>query len=238
MAITFGTENIFESAVIVMTRVAWLDSTHFVAVYIETSNARGTAVIGVVSGTGITSYGTPVTFLNATINDIDVAVLDSTHFVVVFRDVTASQVGTAIVGVTSGTTISSYGSESEFESTAVNGISAGALSSTEFVVAYDDGDASGDARIGTVSGTTISGYGDEVAFNSVSTDSISLAALDTTDFVIVFKDTGGDNFGIGIMGSNAPPGPAFASINGGATGGIATINGVDISNIASVNQQV
>jgi len=41
-----------------------------------------------------------------------------------------------------------------------------------------------------------------------------------------------------LVVTHVAPGPAFASLNGVATGGIATINGVDITLVASVNAQI
>ncbi len=204
MAITFGSENIFSSAATDQISTAWLDSTHFVVAYRDGGDGyNGKAVVGVVSGTGITSYGTPVEFISTVTNDVSVAVLDSTHFVVVFRDPVDSQVGKARVGVTSGTTISSFGSANTFDSGgSMVEMSVAALDSTHFVVAYRNGSSSnnGTAIVGVTSGTTISSYGSPNIFNSADTTFPSVAILDSTHFVVAYIDAGNSNHGTAIVG--------------------------------------
>ena len=109
-AITYGSEYVFNAGSSSYTSVATLDSTHFVVAYEDVGNSNyGTAIIGTVSGTAIT-YGSEYVFNAGTSWNISVAILDSTHFVVAYRDVGNSSYGTAIIGTVSGTVIT-YGSE-------------------------------------------------------------------------------------------------------------------------------
>ena len=141
---------------------------------------------------------------------MSVSSLDSTHFVVAYRDNGNSNYGTAIVGVVSGTTISSYGSGNVFNSAATSYMSVSSLDSTHFVVAYSDNGNSnyGTAIIGVVSGTTIS-YGSGNVFNSAATNYSSVSSLDSTHFVVAFQDDGGDDYGIAMIGTIPAPEPTF-----------------------------
>ena len=200
--ITYGSANTFNSASSSPLFVAVLDATHFVAVYQDAGNSnQGTAIVGVISGTTISSYGTESTFNAAGVDNTNIAVLDSTHFVVAFRDGGDSDKGKAILGSVSGTTIT-HGSESQF--TASNSIvnSVAALDSTHFVIVFRDiGNSShGTAIVGVTSGTTISSYGSTNVFNAASTTVMSVAALDSTHFVVVFKDGGDSDNGKGVIG--------------------------------------
>ena len=96
--ISYGSEYIFNSATTNYMSVSSLDSTHFVVAYSDNGNSNyGTAIIGVVSGTTI-SYGSENVFNSATTNYISVSSLDSTHFVVAYRDDGGDDYGIAMIG--------------------------------------------------------------------------------------------------------------------------------------------
>jgi outer membrane lipoprotein SlyB len=199
--ISYGSEYVFNQARTSLISVSALDSTHFVVGYRDNGNSYyGTAIIGTISGSTI-SYGSEYVFNSATTYEISVSALDSTHFVVVYRDNGNSNYGTAIIGTIFGSTIS-YGSEYVFNSAYTNFISVSALDSTHFVVVYRDDDNSyyGTAIIGTISGSTIS-YGSEYVFNSAYTNYISVSALDSTHFVVGYQDGGNSSYGTAIIGT-------------------------------------
>ena len=203
LAITYGAENVFNSAYTNWISVSALDSTHFVVAYKDDGgDDYGICRVGLISGTTISSYGAENVFNSAITSYISVSALDSTHFVVAYMDGGDSNHGTAKVGLVSGTTISSYGAENEFNSVTTNRISVSALDSTHFIVAYKDeaGDDYGIARIGLTSGTTISSYGAENIFNSAKTGYISVSALDSTHFVVAYMDDGGADHGCARIG--------------------------------------
>jgi len=181
--------------------VTSLDTTHFVVSYREYSgNTYGRAKVGTVSGTTIT-YGNEYTYNSATTYYAKVAALDSTHFVVGYRDSGGDTYGHAKIGTVSGSTIS-YGNEYTYNSAATSEISVVVLDSTHFVVGYQDsgGDTYGHAKIGTVSGSTIT-YGDEYTFNSAATIYIAAATLDSSHFVVSYRDDGGDDYGCARVGT-------------------------------------
>ncbi|MCP4168540.1 MAG: hypothetical protein GY759_21970 [Chloroflexi bacterium] len=182
-----------------------LSSTKFVVAYRDGGNSdSGTAVIGDVSGSTI-SFGTEAVFNSGDTAYISVAALSSSKFVVAYTDEENSKYGTAVIGDVSGSTIS-YGSQHVFNSTETKHISAAALSSTHFVVAYADGDGDGPssdmfgtAVIGDVSGSTID-YGNEYVFNVTRTELISTAALSSTQFVVAYSDVNNSGFGTAVIG--------------------------------------
>ena len=199
--ITYGSEYVFNKASTYNISVSALDSTHFVVGYCDSGNSEyGTAIIGTISGSTI-SYGSEYVFNSAGTYSISVSTLDSTHFVVGYRDGGNSYYGTAIIGTVSGSTIS-YGSEYVFNSADTSYISVSTLDSTHFVVGYRDGGNSnyGTCIIGTISDSTIS-YGSEYVFNSATTYDISVSALDSTHFVVGYQDGGNSYYGTAIIGT-------------------------------------
>ena len=202
-SITWGTESVFNSAATKYISVAALDSTHFVVAYEDDGGSDyGCAKVGLVSGNTISSYGSENVFNGAVTTYISVAALDSTHFVVVYRDGGNSNHGSARIGLVSGTTISSYGVEDVFNAASTYYISVDVLDSTHFVVAYVYLGTSwrGTAIVGLVSGTTISSFGAENVFNSAITYHISVAALDSIHFVVAYRDEGNLHYGPAIVG--------------------------------------
>jgi len=199
--ISYGSEYIFNSAITYYISVSALDSTHFVVAYRDKGNKNyGTAVIGTVSGNSI-SWGSEYVFDSGGAEHISVSALDSTHFVVAYRDVDNNKYGTAVIGNVCGDSIS-YGSEYVFNSGYTPYISVSALDSTRFVVAYSDrsNNRYGTAVIGTVSGNAIS-FGSEYVFNYDGTSYISVSALDPTHFVVAYEDQECGNYGTVKIGT-------------------------------------
>ena len=200
--ITYGSEYVFNSATTQYGSAITLDATHFIVAYCDNGNSGyGTAIVGTVSGLGIT-YGSEFVFNYAMTYYCSATTLDATHFVVAYRDAGNSDCGTAIVGTVSGSSIS-YGSEFVFNSGEISMYcTPTALDATHFVVAYCDYDNSsyGTAIVGSVSGSSIS-YGSEFVFNSASTYDFSPTTMDTTHFVVVYIDEGNSGYGTAIVGT-------------------------------------
>ncbi|GEM_PF-3934034 len=197
--------------------VATLDSTHIVVAYKGTSNTFANAVVGTLSGTSTISWGTPVALNAVGSNFIDVAALDSTHFVVTYYD-TASTFTSAVVSSVSGTTITPgtpvalTAQASLSMSTAV-----AALDSTRFVTFYrNSSPGNGFAVASSVSGTTITaGTPVNVGGNA---QSFSITALDSTRFVAMFYDVT----------------PGVAAVRAGSVSGTTITLGAAISNFTSL----
>jgi hypothetical protein len=126
----------------------------------------------------------------------------------------------ARAGTISGGTVS-WGAKSVFSAGDTRPIAVSALSATDFVVAYQDGDNTdyGTAIAGTVSGGSAR-WGAESVFSAGDTGSISVNALSATDFVIVYQDKGNSDYGTAIVGHSigrTPIGTAKTAASGGET---------------------
>ena len=130
--------------------------------------------------------------------------------IVPYSDGGFGYLGTAVIGEVSGSTIT-YGAEHPFNPAVTNFISAAALSSTRFVVAYaDNGDSDyGKAIIGEVSGTTIT-YGSEFQFKMAETAYIAVEALTDSKFVIAY-DEADTYLGEAVIGSVSGTNITFGS---------------------------
>ena len=107
-SISFGSATVFESAAVTFVQTGF-DSTNnkVVIAYRDGGNSYyGTAIVGTVSGTGI-SFGTAAVFQSSQANTYGVAHdSNAQKNVIFFRDQTSTAKGTVIVGTVSGTSIS------------------------------------------------------------------------------------------------------------------------------------
>ena len=195
----FGAEAEFQNTIEAFDiSVAKLSETSFVVAYRDVVNpsdvfasSRGTARIGMVSGTNIT-YGPKVEFFaTGFTNAIFIAKLSATSVVVAYN-APSGGTGRVKVGTVSGTNIS-FGAESGLF-VFVGGVTLAVLSPTVFVISYQDfSDGNhGTTRVGTVSGTSIT-LGAEAEFftgNSSFSKSTHAVALSATSFVVVYRDAG------------------------------------------------
>jgi hypothetical protein len=213
--ITFGSEYVFNSASTHSISASALSSTKIVVAYTDSGNSfYGTAIIGDVSGNTIT-FGSEHVFNSASTGWISVSAHSATKFMVAYMDGDNSNYGTAIIGDVSGNSIT-FGSEHVFNSASTGWISASALSSSRFVVAYRDTSNSdyGTAIIGDVSGNTIT-FGSEHVFNSYDTWDVSAYALSSSKFVFAYTDEGPSYYGSAIIGNvqeGAPEGSQIVGI--------------------------
>ena len=194
---------------------------HYLSAVYDTSNDKvvvaysdpgdsnyGKAVVGTVSGSGIT-FGTPVVFESDTVtgNHSITSAFDSANnkVVIAYRDGGNSNQGTAIVGTVSGTSIS-FGSAVVFETGETYNLTATFDDVAEkVVIAYRDVSNSqyGTAIVGTVSGTSIS-FGTATVFESAATEYIFALAMpnwnNTSErrVLIVYSD-GGNGGGLTLI---------------------------------------
>ena len=173
-SLSFGTKSVFASARSDDIRIAFDPTTanKCVICYKDQPNSSyGTAVVGTVSGTGI-SFGTEVVFNTGSTNYLSIAFDPNTanKCVIGYTDSGNSSYGTAVVGTVSGTSIS-FSSEYVFNTGSTNTITVSFDPNTpnRILVSYTDyGNSSyGTAVLGTVSGTSLS-FGSENVFNSGS----------------------------------------------------------------------
>jgi len=217
-SISFGTPVVFESASTFYTSATFDSSNNKIVIsYRDNGNSsHGTAIVGTVSGTGI-SFGSPTVF-NSGSTEYTSATFDSNSnkVVIAYSDQGNSSYGTAIVGTVSGTGIS-FGSEAVFESASSKFISAGSAtfdsSNNKVVITYSDFDNSryGTAVVGTVSSTSIS-FGTPVVFESASVEYTS-ATFDSSNnkVVISYDDQGNSSYGTAIVGTVSSTSISFGS---------------------------
>lgn len=234
---TTGAETVFEPQEAMMTSVAY-DSTNnkVIVAYVDVNNNQdyhGTAVVGTVTGMGIT-FGPLVQYDASTTTYYPGIVYDSNSNKVVIayqRDISGSQAGNAIVGTVSGDTIS-FGTRVQFESTETEvksetGITFDATNNKVVIVWKDVGNSNyGTAIVGTVSGTSIS-FGTKVVFNSANTPYASCVYDPGSEKVLVcYRDYGGGPAGRAKVGTVSGTSISFGSA--------ATFQSNDVTSIAPV----
>ncbi|MDO8552759.1 MAG: hypothetical protein Q7S01_04560, partial [bacterium] len=185
--ITYGTPVALNAVASTYTSATTLDSTHFVVAYRNGSTGYANAVVSTVSGTTITA-GTPVA-LNAVgstlqnSNSSAVAALDSTHFVVAYRNDDTTYAN-AVVSSVSGTTITA-GTPVALNAVASSYTATASLDATHFVVTYKGASGYANAVVSSVSGTTITA-GTPAVLNAINSFYSNTASLDATHFVVAY----------------------------------------------------
>jgi len=217
-SISFGTPVVFASGNLVQVRIEFdSNSNKVVIAYKNSANSNyGTAIIGTVSGTGI-SFGTAVVFLQENARSVGL-VIDSTNnkVIVAYADNGNSRIGTARVGTISGTGIS-FGTAVAFSSGEAEFYTSLVYNPTiqKVVIAYRDNTSNtllGKYNVGTVSGTDISFTG-EVVFNAGRSDNISLVYdPDSVTLINSFEDNANSSYGTSIVFT-----PSTLATNRGST---------------------
>jgi len=202
-SISFGTAVVFQSGGINSTSSTFDSANNkVVAAYRnDGASARGTAVVGTVSGTSI-SFGSSVQFNTAATNYTS-SVFDSNSnkIVITYSDAGNSSYGTAIVGTVSGTSIS-FGTSVVFNAASTEGAALVFDSNANKVVmGYPNTSNSyyATAIVGTVSGTSISFGSPSVIFED-SSDKMS-GAFDSSTSQVVFAiyDNGSSTSGVVVV---------------------------------------
>ena len=213
-SISFGTPVVFNAGQTTQMNVVFDTSNDKIVITYknDASSDNGTAIVGTVSGTGI-SFGSPAEFETSDAGN-QAAVFDSSNnkVVVLFRDGGNSNYGTAIVGTVSGTSIS-FGTKVVFTSTNLQYPSIAFDSSNgKVVIAYkNDSNNYGTAIVGTVSGTSIS-FGSAVVFNSGATAFTStIYDSNAQKIVIAYRDDGNSDYGTAIVGTVSGTSISFGS---------------------------
>ncbi len=212
--ISFGTPVVFNSDGVTLTSAVFDTASNKVVIaYKLQSGGIGTAIVGTVSGTGI-SFGSSAVFENAASLFIQ-ATFDSNSnkVVIAYNDDANSNYGTAIVGTVSSTSIS-FGSAVIFKTARCDSIGIGFDSaSNKIVITYQDWGNSyyGTAIVGTVSGTGIS-FGTATVFEAATTSYTSPTFDSSTGKVVIaYRDGGNSNYGTAIVGTVSGTGISFGT---------------------------
>ena len=194
VAESIGSKSVFDTDTQDNKPVFDTSNNKVVVAYQDDGNSSyGTAVVGTVSGSGIT-FGTPVVFSTNTMDDVCIAFDSTNNKVMIFYRRGASSHGYCVVGTVSGTSIS-FGSE--FEAVAANSQFLDIVfdsSVGRFLLLYRDAENSnyGTCRIVYISGTSVVAAGAEIVFRSALTTNISGAFdSDQVRVVITYISSGG-----------------------------------------------
>jgi hypothetical protein len=212
-SISFGTPVVFHSQISDQITAVFDSSNSKVVVswVNQQGTVYGASIVGTVSGTSI-SFGSAVTFYNASMLYLTSVFDSTTNKVVHAYNENASNIGKAIVGTVSGTSIS-FGSAVVFESAQTSYSALGFDTSLgKVIISYRDDANSGYGTgiVGTVSGTSIS-FGTAVVYASASTIYGSVASNNNGKFVIAFRDGGNSNRGKAIVGTITGTTPSFGT---------------------------
>ena len=238
-SISFGSATTFNSS-----------STHYIAATFDTNSNKvvicynddgnsdyGTAIVGTVSGTGI-SFGSETVF-NSSNTGYTKATFDSNSnkVVIVYSDIGDSYDGEAVVGTVSGTSIS-FGSSVDFQTS-------GNVESTDcvfdsaanrIIVTYEDNGngGAGAVIIGTVSGTSIS-FGTKTIFDPENQGNYPHPIFLNNRGLLVYYDDNDfakarviDNIETDVTSGNFI-GIAAAAISNGASGSVTIVGGINAS---------
>ena len=190
ITITADSATQFESGGAEYNRVARLDDDTFVIAFRDINdNNKGKVIIGTRSGTTVSIVeDSAETFESGEIDYIDLDVLDSTHFIVAYRDITDSNKGKVVACSVSGTTIT-VGSISVFKDGAINYNNAiTTLDNTYFVISYNLNAGNGKSIVGSVSGTTITLGVEQSGGEAISMTYLTSDKLSTTKIILCYED--------------------------------------------------
>jgi len=216
-SISFGGASALNSHSTIYIAIAY-DSTaqkHVVFFANNSNSNRGDACVVTISGTSM-SAGSFTTGVAANAFRTAVAYdANANKSVIFFSDADNSNIGKAIIGTVSGTSIG-VGTAVTWNSTNVGFDAKPAFydpTTTKVIIGYLDTDDSnkGKTKIGTVDGDTIT-FGDAVVFNSTSTSGGEIAITKDTDnnkLVIAYRDSGNSNYGTSVVGTLSSGIPNF-----------------------------
>jgi len=173
-AISWLGETIFNQGATNSISVTALSDSEFVVAYRDEANGnKGTVKIGAISG-GSDAWGQGYIFNDDNTDNIVLATLSDTEFMVAYKDYGDSTYGNSRKGTVSPGSLS-WGSEYTFSSAVTNEIKISALTDKRFAVAFK-ADGASSVRIGEELGSLIH-YGPVSEFGSSSLDNLSLTAL-------------------------------------------------------------
>ena len=141
-SISYGSPTTFETGQVNLVHstgpAVRLTDTKLMIVFTDASDSsKAKAIIGTVSGSSI-SFGSPATFGTSNSSKYSVvSKLSDTSAIIAWSDTASTERGKAVVATISGTSIS-FGTSVVFDSTYIIRFAVAALSSTKFVIAYQD----------------------------------------------------------------------------------------------------
>ena len=190
-AITYGSEYYVGEINSSIISGGLLDSTHFVIAWRNLTTNLGKAAVGTISGGNIITYGAIYTFNNESTALSNLIVIDSTHFIVNYKDIDNSNKGTSIVGTVSSVDHIAFGSKYLFNNASTGFLFSALIDSTHYVVSFQDASDSnkGKSIIGTIDGAYAITFGSKYTFSSNDCSSyMPITLIDSTHFIIIYNE--------------------------------------------------
>ena len=165
--------------------------------------ADGTATVVTQAGSANPTIGSEVVFESASTTYVSTQYIGSSKVVMVYKDVTGNNYGTAVVGTISGTSIS-FGTPELFTLASSYHTSAYDSTNSRIVAVYrDDSNDNGTVRVASISGTTFT-WGSEVEFTTNNTSEISATFVGSGKVVIAYRDNSAGDVGKAVVGTVNP----------------------------------
>lgn len=189
--ITFGDPAILNNFVTVRISSFIYDTSHFITCFYNSYSNKGEAFIGTVSGTDIL-VSPYYAFATGAVNYVSATLLDSTHFIVSYKEASSTNYGISKIGTVSGSVIT-FGSPYIFNADFTGYISTNKIDDNNFLNLYSDGSSSqnGVAIIGTVSGSIIS-FGTPYEFSTEGVTELQGKVIDSSNFIMAYTDVTDD----------------------------------------------
>jgi hypothetical protein len=224
-SISFGTPVVFQSSSTDFTAVA-ADSGQSKVVVAFRANTFGNAIVGTVSGTSI-SFGSAAVF-ESTTNDAQYIAATfnvvSGKTVICYTGTGSGDVGQAVVGTVSGTSIS-FGSKATFNSNASTDTTVSSIpNTTTVVISYSNsGNTSRpESKLATISGTSLSFGSAAIVDSTTSAEYISSAYDPVGEQIVVFykaiNDSSKGQYVRGTVSGTSITYGSETDYNAGATG--------------------
>jgi len=166
--------------------------------YLQTWGVGVSSAKSLLTGDGSITYGDEYLFNAQSIAYHNSSgPIDNDEFIVAFRDGGNSSRGTVVVGTITNIDDIAFGSEYVFNSGTTTSASVAMLSSSKFVIAYQDTTSSsyGQCIVGNIAVDRSISYGSEYNFNEATTSNQWTISLDSTHIVICYTDGGNSSYG-------------------------------------------
>ena len=147
--------------------------------------------------------GTPVSANSAASSNVCVAVLDETHFVIMYDDDGGDGYPHVKVGVITGDNTITFGSEYTIASESGYPMDITALDSTHFAVVYKGSDTHGHCKIGVVSNGDEVAFGSDYEFIASRIEDACIEKWTSTTFAVICWDYGTSGYAKGYVGTVA-----------------------------------
>jgi hypothetical protein len=199
--IAYGSNYMFHNGNTIYPFVTLLDSTHVAIIYTDLADSqKGKAIIGTVSNGNELTFGAEYTYNNATTIAFSASLkIDSTHFIISYKDNGDSSKGKSIIGTVANVNELAFGAEYTFENGAVYTTEQKLIDSSHFIVfSCNTTDHMSKGIVGTIANVNEITFGSAYEFQDTGyqgVNYISAIMLDTTHFIltyVLFDQTAGD----------------------------------------------